>query len=434
MLDLTHRRRRSYDHRLRDLVRRTGDRRIAARIGVPRSTARGWLEAARPVVSLDVLDRETVELQAEVMRLRQRISKLRALLRFLLALLRLSGFDLRRRRLDEDDKEAAVRAVDRAREHAPLSGLLRCLRMSPARYHAWQRRRTDCELADRSSCPKLSPEQLTFEEVHAIGDMVTSTEYRHVPTGRLAVLAQRLGRVHASATTWYRLVRKFRWRRPRVRVHPPKPKVGLRTDRPDAAWHVDMTVIRLLDGSRAFLHAVIDNFSRRILAWRVSNRFETINTVHILREALERRDGISDRPMVVVDAGVENVNSKVDELVDSGVIRRVIAQTEITFSNSMIESWFRSVKHQCLFLHTLDSAGTVRSLVEKYVFEHNARIPHSAFQGQTPDEVYFGTGDHVPEEIEASRRRARDARLAVNRAASCNACVRIERGLGVMTS
>jgi putative transposase len=35
-------------------------------------------------------------------------------------------------------------------------------------------------------------------------------------------------------------------------------------------WHID-TVIRLLDGSRAYLHAVIYNFSRRILAWRVSS-------------------------------------------------------------------------------------------------------------------------------------------------------------------
>jgi transposase InsO family protein len=35
-------------------------------------------------------------------------------------------------------------------------------------------------------------------------------------------------------------------------------------------WHIDTTVIRLLDGTRAYLHAVIDNFSRRILGWRVA--------------------------------------------------------------------------------------------------------------------------------------------------------------------
>ena len=100
--------------------------------------------------------------------------------------------------------------------------------------------------------------------------MVTSPEYRHVPTGTLAVLAQRLGTVWASASTWYRLVRRYGWRRPRLRVHPAKPKIGLRTTRPDEMWHIDTTVIRLLDGTRAYLHAVIDNFSRRILAWRVS--------------------------------------------------------------------------------------------------------------------------------------------------------------------
>jgi len=73
--------------------------------------------------------------------------------------------------------------------------------------------------------------------------------------------------VFASPTTWYRLVRDHEWRRPRQRVHPAKPKVGIRASRPNEIWHVDTTLIRLLDGSRAFLHAVVDNFSRRIFAW-----------------------------------------------------------------------------------------------------------------------------------------------------------------------
>ena len=58
----------------------------------------------------------------------------------------------------------------------------------------------------------------------------------------------------------------------------------------------------------------------------------------------------------------------------------------------MIEAWWRALKHQWLFLHSLDSATTVRRLVEFYVQEHNRVLPHSAFRGQTPDETYFGTG------------------------------------------
>jgi transposase InsO family protein len=48
--------------------------------------------------------------------------------------------------------------------------------------------------------------------------------------------------------------------------------VGLRTTRVDEMWHIDTTVIRLLDGT-VYLHAVIDNFSRRILAWRVADTY-----------------------------------------------------------------------------------------------------------------------------------------------------------------
>jgi transposase InsO family protein len=90
----------------------------------------------------------------------------------------------------------------------------------------------------------------------------------------LALLAQRLGKVFASASTWYRLVRIHKWRRPRGRIHPAKPKVGIRAACPNEIWHVDITVIRLLNGSRVYLQAVIDNFSRRILAWKVSETFD----------------------------------------------------------------------------------------------------------------------------------------------------------------
>jgi hypothetical protein len=66
--------------------------------------------------------------------------------------------------------------------------------------------------------------------------------------------------------------------------------------------------------------------------------------------------------MLVADGGVENFNGAVDELIASGLLRRVLAQTEITFSNSMIESWWRVLKHQWLFLNPLDSVRAVEKL------------------------------------------------------------------------
>jgi transposase InsO family protein len=252
--------------------------------------------------------------------------------------------------------------------------------------------------------------------------MVRSDEYRHVPTGTLAILAQRLGKVFASPSTWYRLTHRFGWRRPRLRVHPAKPKVGLRTTQPNQAWHIDTTVIRLLDDSKAFLHAAIDNFSRRILAWRLADKFDPASTIFVLLEAGQGGAPSDEPPTVVTDAGAENVNRNVDELIQSGVLRRVIALTELRFSNSMIEAGRRTLKHQWLYLNSLDSLSTLRRLVAFYVDEHNARLPHSAFRGQTPDEMYYGRGDHVPRELEQARNAARKERLDLNRRAHCVVC------------
>jgi putative transposase len=327
-----------YDHRLRDLVRRTGDLTIATDLGVPRSTARGWLRAtARVVVTPELADLTEPELRQEIRKLRRRVEKLAALLRLALALLHASGFRLSGELPDGPAKRRILRAVDRARGCLPSRGVLRFLGLSPGRLQAWRQRHTACALDDQSSCPRTSPHRLTRAEIQAIGDMVTSAEYPHVPTGTLAVLAQRLGTVSASRSTWCRLVRAYGWRRPRLRVHPAKPKVGLRMTRPDEMSHIDTTVIRLLDGTRTYLHAVIDNFSRRVLAWRVAETFAPLNSVAVLLDATRGAVGSTAAPVVWADAGVENVNAAVDALIETSVLRRLLAFTELRFSNSMIE-------------------------------------------------------------------------------------------------
>jgi hypothetical protein len=316
---------RAYDHRIKEQIIRSGDPGLFPELEIPRSTATSWIRRGLgEVVSLDPED-GGFALRDRVAKLEQRVAMLTAVVRLVLALLRVSGFSLEFARIpDAAGKRRLLGAVERARRAMPLSAALRVLRLSSARYHSWVRAEEACTLDDRPSCPRSMPQRLTYGEVEVIGDMVRSIEHRHLSIRGLALHAQRIGKVFAHPATWGKLIRERGWGRPRLRLYPAKPKVGLRTNAPNEAWHIDVTIIRLLDGTKAYVHAVIDNFSRKILAWT----------------------------------------------------------------------------------------------------EHNERIPHAAFDGQTPDEIYFGRGADVPDELAVARREARKRRVELNRAVACTACLR----------
>ena len=162
--------------------------------------------------------------------------------------------------------------------------------------------------------------------------------------------------------------------------YPAKPKIGIRARAPGELLHLDVTIIKLLDGTRAYLHAVIDNYSRRILSWRLEERLGSGGTCRILRESVLQLKNRPEQAVVVADYG-----------------------------------W--------LYFHTLDSVAALRRLIEFSVTAHNEVMPHSAFQGQTPNEVFFGIGDEVPKRLAEARESAREKRVEANRAAGCGVCV-----------
>jgi len=151
--------------------------------------------------------------------------------------------------------------------------------------------------------------------------------------------------VFASPVTWARLIRDCGWLRSRRTLYPETPTTGVRAEKPNQLWHIDVTVIRLLDGTNTYPHAVIDNFSRRILAWKLAVRLEPETTCLVLTEAARNLPDAAEPPIVVADSGVENVNGEVDALVGSGCLRRVLVQVEVLFSNSMIEAWWDRSSH-----------------------------------------------------------------------------------------
>jgi hypothetical protein len=160
-------------------------------------------------------------------------------------------------------------------------------------------------------------------------EMVTSADYRHMAIWALALHAQRIGKVFAHPATWAKLIGERKWLRPRLRVYPAKAKIGVRADQPNAVWHVDCTILKLLDGSKAYVHAVIDNFSRRILAWTVDDRINPASTCRIVLAAAKNLVPGLKETDVFMDGGSENANDEVDGVFDVKPLRRILAQVDV---------------------------------------------------------------------------------------------------------
>lgn len=415
--------RRHYDHRIRKAVVEGRDLVLFENAAIPASTRRTWIRRGAPVVvALHDRDSEIVELAVRVDRLERHVARLLAMVRLLRVLVRAMGARLEAQRLpDGAAKVSLLGAVARASEVLGKRSALRLIGLSDDRFRAWKRRELTCALDDAPPCPRSFPSRLTRDERASVRDLVTAERYRHLSIRSLSLLARRTGRVFASYGTWCALIREHCWRRPRQRVYPAKPKVGVRANGPNEWWHVDVTIIRLLDGSRAYLHGVIDNYSRKVLAWTIEPVLRAEGTRAIL---LEARSNLANGAKVrlMTDGGSENLIVHTDASL-AAFAEHVVAQVEVHFSNSVIEAFWNALRHQWLYLHALDTIDSVRRLVAKYVEDHNALIPRVELGDRTPDEAYAGAELDLRARLTAAHAEARRARAAANRTVTCGTCV-----------
>ncbi len=211
-----HRVRQTYDHRLRDAIAATGNTDLFRDVSIPASTRRTWARGdVRPVVASVDVELEVYDLLEQVDQLRQRARVQAAIIGLLVRLLNLRGGNLDGDRVpDGASKSAVLRAITSTTGLLSLSTALQIIGISSARYHAWRRREEGCGLDDQPSCPKSFPRQLTRDEVSTMRDFVESETHRHIAVQNLALYAQRLGKLFASASTWYKMIRERGWKRP----------------------------------------------------------------------------------------------------------------------------------------------------------------------------------------------------------------------------
>ena len=159
---------------------------------------------------------------------------------------------------------------------------------------------------------------------------------------------------------------------------------GVPVVRPGQVWSVDITYIRLPRGF-AYLVAIIDWYSRRVLSWRISNSMEAVFCVDCLEDAL-RHHG---KPEIFnSDQGSQFTSAAfTDVLKREGVVISMDGRGR-AFDNIFVERLWRSVKHEDVYLKGYASMGELMVGLTEYFVFYNGERPHQSLANNTPDAVY----------------------------------------------
>jgi putative transposase len=170
---------------------------------------------------------------------------------------------------------------------------------------------------------------------------------------------------------------------------------GMTIDRPNQVWAMDITYIPMARGF-VYLAAVVDWFSRRVLAWRLSNTMEVEFCLDAVEEALARHG----RPEVFnTDQGSQFTSAAFTGLLLGHGITISMDGRGAWRDNVFVERLWRSVKYEEVYLHAYDSVSAARAGLTRYLTFYNSRRPHSSLDGQPPDHVFF---THAPPVAEAA--------------------------------
>ena len=164
---------------------------------------------------------------------------------------------------------------------------------------------------------------------------------------------------------------------------------GLPVERPNQVWAMDITYIPMARGF-VYLAAVVDWFSRRVLAWRLSITLEVEFCLDAVEDALARYG----RPEIFnTDQGSQFTSAAFTGLLLDNTIAISMDGRGSWRDNVFVERLWRSVKYEEVYLRAYDSVGNARASLGRYLDFYNRTRPHSSLAARTPDRAYF---DNLP--------------------------------------
>jgi len=298
----------------------------------------------------------------------------------------------------------------------------RFLKISHGSFKTWKRYQAySCPSSPLRLCFKRVPNQVSFGEISVLKRYMTDKRYFHWSAASIWGYCFKTGKTSMARATWYQYARLLGLTQARKVYKAKRKKISFQALVPNQTWHMDVSYFRTVDHIQFYVYTVLDNFSRKILAYDVTRELSGRVRMDNLRRAIASEFDVTlvPKPSVelIVDGGSENNNQTVESFIKSShvSIDKKIALKDVTFSNSIIEGNFRIMK-QSYFRKRQILSETIVQEMDFFVDDYNNHRPHYVHEIYTPSEI------HLDPNLKNIRPRLKNAlkdRIASNKKRNC---------------
>jgi len=291
-----------------------------------------------------------------------------------------------------------INAVEGSR--VPISRALSRIDIPASTFYRWKRkqRRDGLEgLQDKSSGHALPWNTLLPWEREKVREIAHSFPDRS--SREVALHITDTCGFTVSESTVYRILKQEGLITPRiVKTFQASSEYSIKTRRPNELWQTDATYLLVKNWGWYYLISVLDDFSRRILAWILQTSMDADAFSEVIELASETTGidnvPVAEKPNLLTDNGPALISRVFGEYLEAKNIGHILASPYHPQTNGKIERYHRSAKEK-ITLEVWEYPDALRAEITNFVDYYNSKRYHEALGNVTPDDVYFGRRENI---------------------------------------